>query len=373
MTASVFPNAALRSLFLFALIPMLAQAHVPAAAQEAPAQFDDLAARAAAARDQQNLPLAIQLYTQAEQLKPDWDEGWWYLGLMQYSSNQYAAAIDAFNHLLQLVPNAVPAMAMRGLCEFETAAYDDSLRDLEQAAAHGALSQPDHEQIIRYHLALLFTRAGRFPEALQQYRYFATKKIDAPDIKLGFGMAGMQVAAFPSEVREQDRALNQAVGDAAYVLLSGNSDEGDRMFTHLFADHPSTSNLHYFYGLLLFPNDPSLAVDQFRSELAVNPANDTANNMLALTLVLAGRFAEALPFAQRAYDKAPNMEIAQVVLGRALAETGDMKRGTELLNEVIAHDPESLEAHLGLASIYSRSGNREQAAHEREVCNALSK
>ena len=37
-------------------------------AQEASPQFADLAARAAAARDQQNIPLAIELYTQAEQL-----------------------------------------------------------------------------------------------------------------------------------------------------------------------------------------------------------------------------------------------------------------------------------------------------------------
>jgi tetratricopeptide (TPR) repeat protein len=341
--------------------------------QETSSQFDDLAARAAAARDQQNLPLAIQLYTQAEQLKPDWQEGWWYLGVLQYSANQFTGAIDAFTRLLQLVPTAVPAMALRGLCEFETGAYDDSLRDLEQAVAHGALNEPHNEPIIRYHLAQLLTHAGRFQEALEQYRVFAEHKADAPDLKIGIALAGMRVASFPKDAADKDREFYLAAGNAGYVFFSGDNEQADGLFGQLFARYPSAPNLHYFYGFLLFPHDPGLAIDQFRGELAVNPGNETANALLALTLVIAGRFTEALEPAQRAYANAPDMEMAQLALGRSLAETGDMRRGAELLNQVLARDPNSLEAHLGLVSIFSRSGNREDAERERKVCRDLAK
>jgi Tfp pilus assembly protein PilF len=67
------------------------------------------------------------------------------------------------------------------------------------------------------------------------------------------------------------------------------------------------------------------------------------------------------------------MEMAELALGRSLAETGDMKRGTELLNQVVERDPTNLEAHLGLVSIYSRSGKREEAQRERKVCRDLAK
>jgi tetratricopeptide (TPR) repeat protein len=376
---SVFPSAAARGLLFLVLIPTLPATRAICFAQETPApqplpaQFDDLATRAAAARDQQNLPLAIQLYSQAEQLKPDWQEGWWYLGILQYSSNQYPGAIDAFTHLLQLVPTAVPAMALRGLCEFETASYEDSLRDLEQAVAHGALNEPRNEQIIRYHLALLLAHTGRFQEALDQYHFFAEHLVDVPDLKIGIGLAGMRVSSFPNDVTAQDRELYQAAGNAGYVFLSGDNEQADDLFATLFVHYPSKPNLHYFYGFLLFPHDPALAIDQFHSELAVNPANETANALLALTLVIAGRFSEALAPAQRSYANAPDMEMAQLALGRALAETGDMKRGEELLNQVIQRDPNNLEAHLGLVSIYSQSGNREEAARERKVCRDLAK
>ena len=85
--------------------------------QQASPQFDELAGRAAAARDGGNLSLAIDLYGQAEKVKPDWAEGWFYLGMLQYSANAYPAAIDAFNHLLALQPGMPPGMALRGLCE----------------------------------------------------------------------------------------------------------------------------------------------------------------------------------------------------------------------------------------------------------------
>ncbi len=379
MAISVFPRGAARGLILLALIPALPLTRAKCAVQEiptdqqAPVQFDDLAARAAAARDRQNLPLAINLYTQAERLKPDWQEGWWYLGILQYSNNQFPGAIEAFTHLLQLVPTAVPAMALRGLCEFETGAYDDSLRDLEQAVAHGALNQPHNEQIIRYHLAQLLAHAGRFQEALDQYHFFAEHKSDAPDLKIGIGLAGMRVASFSKDIPAQDRELYEAAGYAGYIFLAGDNEQADNLFAQLFVRYPSAPNLHYFYGFLLFPHDPGLAIDQFRNELALNPTNETANALLAMTLVIAGRFPEALGPAQRAYANAPDMEMAQLALGRSLAETGDMKRGEELLNQVLARDPNSLEAHLGLVSIYSRTGNRENAERERKVCRDLAK
>jgi tetratricopeptide (TPR) repeat protein len=368
----VFPNSAsralLRSLLLFALL----QTPILAGAQESAAQFNDVAARAAAARDQQNLPLAIQLYTQAEQLNPTWQEGWWYLGVLQYSSNQYAAATDAFSHLLQLVPNAVPAMAIRGLCEYETGAYDAALRDLDQAVAHGAANEPRNEQIIRYRLALLLAHAGRFEDALAQYTALARLRAEAPDLFIAIGVAGLRSTSFPADVPTTDRTFYESAGRAGYIFLSGDDEQADALFTDLFARFPTRPGLHFYYGYLLFPHDPDMAGSQFRNELAIKPTSET-QALLALTLIYEGLFADALVPAQNAYTTEPDLHIAQIAVGRALAETGDVKRGAELLNQALQRDPNDLEAHLGLASIYSQTGNREEEARERKICRDLAK
>jgi predicted Zn-dependent protease len=183
----------------------------------------------------------------------------------------------------------------------------------------------------------------------------------------------MRVSTFSTLIPAQDRDLYQAVGSAGYIFLSGDNEQADSAFTQLFVRFPSTPNIHYFYGFLLFPHDPGLAIDQFQDELVVDRTNETANALLAFTLVIAGRYTEALEPAQRAYTKAPDTEISQLALGRALAETGDTKRGQELLSQVLAHDPQNLDAHLGMRSIYSKSGKREEAERERKVCLDLAK
>ncbi len=367
----VFSNSATRALFpLLLTIVFLASSHsIPA---QEPASFSDLATRAEAARDQNNLPLAIQLYTQAEQLNPSWREGWWYLGVLQYSTNQYAGAIDAFTHLLELVPTAVPALALRGLCEYETGAYDDALRDLDQAVAHGAANEPRNEQIIRFHLGLLLAHAGRFEDALTQYTALARLHAEAPDLLVAIGLAGMRSTLFPAEVTPADRLFYESAGRAGYTFLSCDDEQADQLFTSLFAQYTTRPGLHFYYGYLLFPHDPSMAGEQFREELAIKPTGET-QALLALTLIYEGHYAEALEPAQAAYSADANLLIAQIALGRALAETGELKRGTELLSQVLQHDPNDLEAHLGLASIYSHAGNREEEARERQICRNLAK
>jgi tetratricopeptide (TPR) repeat protein len=331
----------------------------------------DLASRAAAARDAGNVPLAIQLYIEAERSNPDWQEGWWNLGLLQYNSGQYAEGIESLTHFLQLRPNGAAATALRGLCEFETGAYDDSLRDLQASVEHGPAKDGPSEGIVRLHLAELLTHAGKFQDAIDQYRILAMQHVEAPDIRAGITLAGMRIPRFPKEIPEEYREVYQGAGEAARSFLAGDNQSADELFAGLFVNHPSIPHLHFLYGFLLYPHDSQLAAEQLAKELAVNPEDEYANAMMALALVLGGRFTDALEPAKRAYAFAPNGEMAQLALGRALAETGDLERGAELLRKVIELNPNNLEAHLGLASIYSQSGNREEADREHEVCHEL--
>ena len=336
----------------------------PAGAQ-AGAQFDDLAARAAQARDAGNLAQAVELYRQATAAKPDWQEGWWYQGLLQYSANQYAPAIDAFTHLLKLEPHAAPAMALRGLCEFETAAYDDALRDLDTAVAHGAASDPRNAAILRSHLAQLLTRASRFQDALAQYSFFALGRVEDPDLDTGIGMAGMRVAALVSDATAQDRVLYEAAGRAGWQLLSNNTMQADASFRQLFTQYSTARNLHYMYGFMLFPHDSAMALDQFQQELAMARDNTAARGMLAFTLMIAGRYVEARTAAEQALADEPRMPMAQIALGRALGETGEYARGEEMLKKLLAEDPQNTEVRMGLISIYSHMGRTEEARRER--------
>ena len=350
-------------------------------AQQSPAQFQDLAARAAAARDRNDLPQAINLYNQAVNLKSDWAEGWFYLGLLQYSSDRFDGAIDAFDRFLQLDPDKPPALALRGLCEFEVGAYDNSLRDLDQAVKKGAADDPHNAQIIRYHYAQLLTRAGRFEDAFVQYQFFANLNIKNADLELGLGLAGTRNQALPKDIGEPARDVLEQAGEAGFAFLSGDTETADAQFSQLFVSNPAAPELHFFYAILFFRQGSDLAVDQFRAYLAAMPHDGFAHGMLAFALMLDGRFEEARPEAELAQRQAPDMQMAQIALARSLIETGskpgtetdDDKRAGALIHQVLEQDPNNLEAHIALAALYSRIGDREDEDRERALCHNLAR
>src|SRR5262249_22072358 len=71
-------------------------------AQSGPAQQSDfysIAKAATAARESGDTAAAIRSYKRSVELHPDWQEGWWYLGTLQYDADRYADAIPAFQNL----------------------------------------------------------------------------------------------------------------------------------------------------------------------------------------------------------------------------------------------------------------------------------
>jgi tetratricopeptide (TPR) repeat protein len=339
-----------------------------AAAQDTRSAFEDLAQRASAAREAQNIPQAIELYGQAVKLDPKWSEGWWFLGSMEYSTDQYVSAKDALTHYIDLTPDATAALALRGLCEFEIPEYPRALADIQQALSLGAANQSRNEQILRYHEALLLTRLGRFEDALQHYGDFARNGISSSEIFVGIGVAGLRMPLLPHEVAVDQQDLVITTGVAAFKSMAGNESEAEQSFQTLFQRYPASAGAHYLYGYLLFTKDPDHAVAEFKRAAALDPADATAQAMLAWSYLMRSNSSAAKPYAENAVKAAPQLPLAQLVLGRSLVENGDAKSGIEHLQTALQLEPANIEIHLALVKGYSEAGRKEDARRERQFC-----
>lgn len=338
-------------------------------AQSNAADFGSVSAAAAAAQQQHDIPRAIALYRQAVELNPKWPDGWWFLGVLQYGNNDYGPARDALTHFIELTPDAGPAYAIRGLCEFEIADYGQSLADIQRALARGAANQARNTGILRYHEILLLSHANRFEEALAASAEFS-KGEAASEIVQAVGMAGLRVSLLPQEIPSDDprRNLYIAAGTAALAYMSGDEARAQQAFQALFHQFPNATNAHYLYGYLLFGKAPDQAIAEFKSELALTPANASAEAMLGWAYLIQENFAEAKVHGAKAATLSPGMSAAQLVLGRSMVETGDLKGGVEHLQQALEVDPGNLEIHLALVRAYSKSGLREDAQRERQQC-----
>jgi tetratricopeptide (TPR) repeat protein len=334
--------------------------------------FSSLAASADAARQQGDTPRAIELYRKATEKNPNWPDGWWFLGILQYNQNQYDPARDALTHYLQLTPKAAPALALRGICEFNTGADEPALQDLERADALGAANQPRNAQILYYHEGLLLTHFARFEEALTKFQLLVQQGADSPDLALAVGLAGLHQNLFPQAVPPDQIPLLSAIGRAAILLMQKNSDASRQAFQSLFNRYPQLPNIHYLYGYLLFPTNPDAALAQFHQELAISPQNASAHAMLAWALELQGDYAASLDDAAKAATDDPSLPMAQLVYGKALVETGDLQAGLLHLERALAAEPGNLEAHLAMVKAYSKLGRSEDARRERLLCLSIS-
>ena len=306
------------------------------------------------------------------EINPSWPDGWWFLGILQYDANQYVPAQDALNRYLQLTPHAAPALALRGLCEFNTGEYLQALQDLELGVSRGAANQPGNARIIFYHQALVLMRLGRFEESLGKFTLLAKQGTDSQDLLIGLGLAGLRVNLLPKDVPAVQTPMLSSVGQAAILLMNQNYDGGRQAFQALFAQYPQLPGIHYLYGYLLFATKPDEAVAQFRKELEISPRSANAHAMCAWALELEGDYAEALDDAAKAFTEDPSLPMGQLVYGRALVETGDIGGGLPHLENVVRTEPGNLEAHLALTKAYSKLGRSEEARRERLLCLSIS-
>jgi tetratricopeptide (TPR) repeat protein len=186
-----------------------------------------------------------------------------------------------------------------------------------------------------------------------------------PEFLVAIGLAGLRTPLLPRELRAYKQDLYVAAGNAAFLFMSGDQHGSQQAFEDLFQRYPTAANAHYLYGYLLFPKDADAAIVEFKHELEIAPSSASAHVMLAWGSLVQNNPAEALPYAEKAVAEDPALPSGQLVLGRALVETGDVKSGIEYLEKELQLEPGNLEAHLALAKAYSKSGRKEEARRER--------
>ncbi|HUE20575.1 MAG TPA: tetratricopeptide repeat protein [Bryobacteraceae bacterium] len=333
------------------------------------ATFDELAGLAAAAREADRVPQAINLYRQALQLKPDWSEGWFYLGTLYYDSDRYADAQPAFAQFVKLADKPA-GWAFLGLCEFETGGYAQARQHL-QKALDGGLA-PEIEAVVRFHQTLLLTRLGLFDQALYWYKALVSGGIHDPALIAGLGLNSLSKPMLPAETPPERREFIAAVGRTAYVWLSGDNAKTEAAFRALLEAYPSAPGVHNLYARYLLTSRPDAAMPELRRELELDPQSVEASAMLALLLLQAGQRSDASSYAQKAAADGPSSALAQYACGSVLADI-DPKEAARHLETAARLDPSNVEYHATLAHLYSRSGRNDDARRERKIAIRLAR
>jgi tetratricopeptide (TPR) repeat protein len=327
------------------------------------AQLQDQATKARLAG---RLDEAVATYKRALQANPAWGEGWYFLGTIQYERDQGRDCALSFSRFSALQPNVAAGHVMLGLCLFQATDYARSLASLLRAEKLGWPKAEDLADAARYHLILLYTRAGNFEKALEICTIFAQRVNFDPKIVEAAGIAALRREIFPTDLPSDDRDLVYRTGRAVLTMTARRAAEASRLFDDLIRDYPKAPNLHYVYGSILTLADPEMGLQTLVKELNVQPDHLPTLIVMGLEYIRLNRFPEARDFGERAAKAAPNNFTAHTLLGRALAEGEiDLPRGIRELELALQLEAGSPQVRIALASAYAKAGRREDAAKQR--------
>jgi tetratricopeptide (TPR) repeat protein len=327
--------------------------------------FEEVARRAAAARDKDDLDEAVRWYREGARLRTRWDEGLWYLATLLYEKDRFAEARDAFRRFLAIKPETGPAWALLGMCEFKLKDYGGALKSLERGTELGYGTNTAVQRAAWFHLSMLLVRAGHFELAVRPLTWLARSEPESDRLVEVAGLMLLRMPKLPAEIGPDSRELVTLAGRAAYSHLSRDGEHAGARFRELIERFPAVPNVHYAYGIFLASSDSNAALAEFRKELEIQPESVFARLDLAFELIRRGDFREALGPAEEAVKLAPGLFAAHNALGRALAETDDLPRGILELELAAKLAPESPEMHFALARAYTRAGRKDEAARER--------
>jgi tetratricopeptide (TPR) repeat protein len=261
MRGRSFVERALGLLVLFAA-PWL-RAQTPAGEQ-----FEDLSRRAQAALDSRPEE-AIQLYKQALGIRPDWPEGWLYMGGALYQRGRYAEATDALRKGIGLAPIFANGWALLGLSESQLDDPEQALADIRKGEELGLDGNLQFETAVRVRAAQLLIRSSAFDEALAQLQPLTRYPDDPPSVEEAMGLCALASPDDIAQITPQRRAVVDLAGKAAWALARQHHDVAAAGYRQLLAQYPNEPGVHYAYGLYLMETDLKAALAELQEEVHI--------------------------------------------------------------------------------------------------------
>lgn len=347
--------------------PQLLPLRVPPAVT----RFEQLSAAAARAHDEKRDNEAIQLYQQALESNPEWEQGLWSLGNALYAQKRYTEARDVLRRFGALKPNDGLGRALLGMSEFQTREYARALDHFRQGMALGLSGASRTAQSVYFLAALLLTRFEVYDQSLRIL--FEIARWGVPDFPPAeaVGVAALRMPLLPAEIPPDRLEMVRLAGEGSLALWDQRYDEAGKLFSKMTAAYPKEPGVHLLFGLFLMKDRPEEAIGELQQELGVYPFCVPAKVRLSEEYLKTGQLGRSLAAAEDAVKLAPKVSATHLALGEALVAKNELTKGIRELEIARDQEPELTRIRWDLVRAYSAVGRTEDARKEKEAIEKL--
>jgi len=319
----------------------------------------------------------------------------------------YPTAISDYRKALELRPNMVEAKVNLGAALVHVGDFDGAI-----AMYKSALPLLSQKNAVLRNLALAYYKKGDFTNAADQFETLHKSLPNDVGIAVLLGYSDVQLGKTDAAVAllEPLESRNAANLDFEYaygsaLIKAGRGREGAVRIEHV-ATSSNSADAYLLAGspfldlneyeparrdldtaLKLDPKLPGVqtlagtardktgaikeAEEAFREALKINPDDFDANLYLGAILSKRRDLEEARPYLERAVRLNPTSSMAGYEMGMLQSTSGQYQAAADQLEKVVKSDPDWLEPHIELASLYYRLKRPDDGRKERQIVDRL--
>lgn len=349
--------------------------HVEHGAAASAQSFDKIADEAMQAWKASRDDEAIKLFLQGLKMRPDWDEGLWYLGAIYYGQENFREARDILRHYLARNPQKGPGWALVGMSDYKLREYAHAHADLQRALTQGLQGHKELAGPVYYYLALLLTREERFHESaafLYQLKDGDEGRIrvDAP-LEVPLGLNALGFALLPEETPADRIEMVRQTGAAVFARFEQRRDEAKKIMLQLLKQYPGEQGLHFQYGLMLLEDNDAEGVVEMQKVLELSPSNPEPRLSLVEYYLDQEQYDKALTNIGEVLTRDSTNSAAYLLKGRILRASGDNSSAITQLETARKLAPAENSVLWELMRAYTAAGRKEDAARIKDEIEKL--
>ncbi|MEJ2685880.1 MAG: PEP-CTERM system TPR-repeat protein PrsT [Gammaproteobacteria bacterium] len=286
-------------------------------------------------------------------------------GRAQLAVKAPSEAVNLFQNLVQLRPHDAQAHYLLATAYAANGdGVDKARRELERALRIAPGNVPFRETIIR-----LLVKTGRQKQASDMLAALQKAHPGQPDVLKLRGWVAMQQNRPADAVKAYAAALVKAPSSEVAISYSGalwkagRRREGIAVLKKWLDAHPDDNTVRSnLAGAYVLNGDSRAAESQYRVLVKRRPDDPVAWNNLA-SLILAAHPHEALQYAAKAAELAPDSGAVLDTLGTAQLAAGKVQVAIRTLRQASQKAPKAGEIRYHYAQALAKGGHRNQARH----------
>jgi len=337
---------------------------------EADPHVQELYSQAKAAQSRNDLAGAIAKYKEILRIAPQLGPAYNNLGALYFRQRDYREAAGVLEQGLKINPAMPSASALLGISLFEMEEYARARPRLE-----AALRANGGDTNAQMFLVKNLIKLGDYDAAAAQLRQLAATQPKNQEVWYLLAKVYMKLS-------EQSLAKMNSIDPnsvfahelSAEMMAAMNNYDGAvvelKKAVEMAPQRPGT---HYKLGdAYMALSQLDSASEQFRAELAVDPANCMARWRIGgVVLLKNGSPEEALADMNQALSACPSLTNARVDRARALIKLDRNAEALKDLEAAVKADPTEARVHFLLAKTYRALGRTEEAQAEMQAFSKL--